>query len=151
MALDNRNLRPATGSCPSCFGETLGGVSTCPTCGAVLSLELAVQDAKQAGLKRLSPILASIRSDPVSMLAWVLSIIPFLVVPPTLAILLALYTNKSHNEQRRWLYAVAALNICLSLYFWSWAGDYVTNTRLSILDWLWSVWAPHPRVPSIGV
>ncbi|ADV14642.1 hypothetical protein Mesau_05594 [Mesorhizobium australicum WSM2073] len=85
------------------------------------------------------------------MLAWVLSIIPFLVVPPTLAILVALYTNKSDNEQRRWLYAVAALNICLSLYFWSWAGDYVMDTRLSILDWLWSVWAPHPRAPSVGV
>lgn len=151
MTSDRGELGYTTSFCPSCFGEVLKGVSTCPTCGAVLSLETAVQDAKQAGLRKLSPILVSIRSEPLSMLAWVLGIVPLLVVPPTLAILVALYSGKPDDEQRRWLYIVAAINICLSLYFWSWAGDHIASTRASVFDWLWSVWMPQPKPHDLGV
>ncbi|WP_254633830.1 hypothetical protein [Mesorhizobium sp. GbtcB19] len=98
-------------------------------------------DAKQAGLRRLAPAMAG--SDPASVLAWMLSVIPFLVVPPALAILIVLFTNRPDPEQKRWLYTVAAINICLSLYLWSWIGDYFIVMRASIADWLWSIWLPH--------
>ncbi|MDX8524768.1 hypothetical protein RFM68_09625 [Mesorhizobium sp. MSK_1335] len=106
-------------------------------------------DAKQAGLKRLAPILT--RADPVSISAWMLSVIPFLVVPPALAILLVVFAGKPDQEQRRRLYAVAAINICLSLYLWSWVGDHFIAIRESIADWLWSVGSPNTSPGAIRI
>jgi predicted RNA-binding Zn-ribbon protein involved in translation (DUF1610 family) len=131
--------------CPSCAGEIVREVSTCPSCGAVLPLELAVQEVRDASLRKLAPILASIRTEPVSVLAWVLGIIPFLVMPPALAIVVVLYSGKPKGDQRRWLYTVAVVNILLSLYFWSWAGDYLIELRASFFDWLSPPWMPQPK------
>lgn len=140
-----------TSLCPSCSGEVLAEVSTCPSCGAVLPLEAAVLQAKRAGLEKLTPVLNSIRREPASMLAWALGIMPILVVPPTLAILVAHYSGKPSGDQRRWLFVVAVINILLSLYFWSWAGDHVMEARNSLLDWLWSTWAPQPKPGGLSV
>ncbi|WP_370877184.1 zinc-ribbon domain-containing protein [Kaistia dalseonensis] len=128
-----------TNSCPSCSNEILEGARTCPTCGALLQLEVALRDLKTASLRKAWPGFGAIRSDPVPILVWFLSVIPLLVVSPILAVAIAAYAGEPQGEQRRWVYTLALVNILVSLLFWWWAGNQIADHLGSFMNWLQSV------------
>lgn len=130
--------------CPSCNGNLASGSHTCPTCGAVLPLETALQNLQWSAEKKAADILRRFRDRPTYWASWVLAGTPFFIVPPLLAIGLVL-TARERTEPNFAILAVATLNIIMSVIFWFAAKDFVFMTIFDAVQWLRTFQLPDRR------
>ena len=130
----NRSI-PERMFCPSCDGPLADRGQTCPSCGAVVLIESALQDMKWKSGRRAEAIARSLSERSAYWVAWCLALVPFFVVPPLLACVLVL-SGRGRKASSTTILTVAAVNIVLSLYFWAEAREYLFEVFADIAGWL---------------
>ncbi|MEM7226396.1 MAG: hypothetical protein AAF495_25715 [Pseudomonadota bacterium] len=127
-------------ACPSCGGPVSQTDKVCDACGALVTLEAALQRAGASAQGRLENFGRRLpRVRPSRQLALlVMAAFPLAVGPAVLAALYCAWALSRAGEPR-WhgaLLLVALVNIALSLWFWDSFGDVFISRAGALFDQL---------------